>query len=99
MMKGDKIVVTPGMIELGAKEKELNKEFGKQIAEVADKVILIGEKRTIPIKEGLLEKKFKEDNIYVLNDVREAYTLINKLKGKNELYALFENDLPDTYTE
>ena len=99
MMNGDKIVVTPGMIELGAKEKELNKEFGKQIAEVADKVILIGEKRTIPIKEGLLEKKFKEDNIYVLNDVREAYTLINKLKGKNELYALFENDLPDTYTE
>jgi hypothetical protein len=35
----------------------------------------------------------------VLNDVREAYTLINKLKGKDELYALFENDLPDTYTE
>ena len=99
MMDGDKIVVTPGMIELGAKEKELNKEFGKQIAEVADKVILVGEKRTVPIKEGLLEKKFKEDNIFVLNDVREAYKLINKFKGKKELYALFENDLPDTYTE
>ena len=99
MMDGKKVVVTPGMIELGAKEKELNKEFGRQIADVADSVILVGEKRTIPIKEGLIDKKFKEDNIYVLNDVREAYTLLNKLKDKNELYALFENDLPDTYTE
>lgn len=99
MMDGTKIVVTPGMVELGAKEKELNKEFGRQIAKVANKVILIGEKRTKPIKEGLLENKFKEENIYVLNDVRESYKLINNLKGKKELYALFENDLPDTYTE
>lgn len=99
MMDGTKVVVTPGMIELGSKEKELNKEFGKQIADVADEVILIGEKRTKPIYEGLLEKKYNEKKIHVLNDVREAYTLINKLKAKEDLYALFENDLPDTYTE
>jgi UDP-N-acetylmuramoyl-tripeptide--D-alanyl-D-alanine ligase len=99
MMDGTKVVVTPGMIELGPKEEELNKEFGRQIAKVADYVILVGEKRTVPIKEGLLEKKYKEDNIFVINDVRDAYTLINDLKDKKELYALFENDLPDTYTE
>ena len=99
MMDGKKVVVTPGMVELGKKEKELNKEFGRQIADAADVVILIGEKRTLPIKEGLLEKKFKEKNIFVLNDVRDAYTLINDLKDKEDLYALFENDLPDTYTE
>ncbi len=99
LMNGTKVVVTPGMIELGPKEEELNQEFGRQIAKVADYVILVGEKRTIPIKNGLLDEKYNEKNIYVLNDVREAYTLINKLKGKDELYALFENDLPDTYTE
>ena len=100
MMDGMKIVVTPGMIELGKKEKELNQEFGRQISEVADAVILIGKNRTLPIKKGLLEKKYKEKNIYVLNDVREAYTLIEKLKtDKKDVYALFENDLPDTYNE
>ncbi len=99
MMDGTKVVVTPGMIELGSKEKELNKEFGKQIAKVADYVILVGEKRTIPIKDGLLEEKYDENKIHVLNDVREAYTLIKELKDKKDLYALFENDLPDTYTE
>jgi len=99
MMDGKKVIVTPGMIELGKKEKELNKEFGRQIADTVDVAILIGEKQTLPIKEGLLEKKFNEKNIYVLNDVRDAYTLINELKDKEDLYALFENDLPDTYTE
>lgn len=99
-MNGKKVVVTPGMIELGAKEKELNMEFGKQIADVADAVILIGKKRTEPIYEGLIERKFREENIHVLNDVRDAYTLLNDLKDKKkDLYALFENDLPDTYTE
>ena len=99
LMDGKKVVVTPGMVELGPKEEELNMEFGKQIAKVADEVILIGEKRTKPIYTGLVELKFREDHIHVLNDVRDAYTLINNLKDDKDLYALFENDLPDTYTE
>ena len=43
MMPGLKVVVTPGMIELGDKEEELNKEFGKQIATIskADYVVLL----------------------------------------------------------
>jgi len=99
LMDGKKVVVTPGMIELGPKEEELNCEFGKQIADVADEVILIGEKRTKPIYNGLISKKYNKDKIHVLNDVRDAYTLLNDLKDKKDLYALFENDLPDTYTE
>lgn len=99
MMDGTKVVVTPGMVELGEKEEELNREFGRQISAVADKVILIGENRTKPIKAGLKDKKFDEDNIYILNDVRDAYILLDKFKTEDDLYALFENDLPDTYTE
>ena len=41
----------------------------------------------------------KDYKNYISNDVREAYTILNKLKGKKDLYALFENDLPDAYTE
>ena len=102
MMDGLKVVVTPGMIELGDKQEELNRVFGEQISEVADYVILVGEKQTKPIMEGLVDKKFNKDNIYVLNDVRKAYELLNELKQNKpnkDLYALFENDLPDTYTE
>ena len=99
MMDGIKVVVTPGMIELGEKEDYYNKEFGRQIAEVADYAILIGEKKTKPIKEGLLESKFDKEKIIVFNDVRDAYPFIGQLATKNEVYALFENDLPDIYNE
>ena len=99
MMPGIRVVVTPGMIELGEKEAEYNKKFGEQIAEVADYVVLIGENKTKPIKEGLLTKGFDKEKIIVFNDVRKAYSFIGALTGNEEVYALFENDLPDTFNE
>ncbi len=91
MMPGKKKIVTPGMIELGSKEYELNKEFGKQIARVCDEVILVGQKQTEPILEGLNELNYPNDRIHIINNVREAYVLLQKLK-EGETYALFEND-------
>ena len=99
MMPGTKVVVTPGMIELGKKGREANYQFGVQINEVADYVILIGEQQTLPIKEGLLESGYDPKKIHVLNDVRASYPLVLKLKGKEDIYALYENDLPDSYVE
>ncbi len=98
MMPGKHIIVTPGMIEVGAKEDEVNKEFGRQIAESTDEVILIGEEKTKHIYEGLIEKKFPKDKIHILNDVMEAFPLMLKLKDK-ETYVLLENDLPDSFNE
>jgi UDP-N-acetylmuramoyl-tripeptide--D-alanyl-D-alanine ligase len=87
------------MIELGEKEEFYNKEFGKKIADVADKVILVGQKQTKPILEGLKEKKYPDSQIEIINDVKKAYTILNSTKSKKKIYALFENDLPDTYNE
>lgn len=100
MMGGTKVVVTPGMIELGDQQEYYNKEFGKQIAKVSDYVILIGEKITKPIYDGLIEAKYDKDKIHILNNVVDAYPLIRKLKNnKKDIYALFENDLPDSFNE
>ena len=101
MMPGVKVCVTPGMVELGSKENEYNKIFGTQIAKYADYVVLVGEKHSRPIYEGLIEKGFDKEHIIVYNDVREAYKFISALSvnTKNDVYALFENDLPDTYNE
>ena len=98
MMPGKHIVVTPGMIEVGEKEYEVNKEFGRQIAESTDEVILIGEEKTKPIYEGLIEKNYPKNKIHVLNDVMDAFPLMMKLK-ENETYVLLENDLPDSFNE
>ncbi len=98
LMDGKKIIVTPGMIELGEKQYEYNKEFGKHIAGVCDEVILVGKEQTKPIYDGLIEKKYNEKNIYVLNDVKKAFPLIQKLSDNNT-YVLLENDLPDLFNE
>ena len=98
MMPGKHIVVTPGMIELGSEEYQKNKEFGMQIAESADEVILVGKSKTKPIKEGLEEKKFDRKKIHIINDVLDAFKLVQELK-KGETYVLLENDLPDIFNE
>ncbi len=100
MMDGFKVVVTPGMIELGEEEYALNKQFGEYISETADYVILVGKKQTKPIMDGLIAKNYNCDKIRVIQDVKEMFKVINEVKKKDcHTYILLENDLPDIYNE
>lgn len=98
MMPGKKIIVTPGMIELADLQYELNKKFGTYIADVCDEVILVGREQTKPIYDGLIEKKYSVEHIHILQDVKEAFPLMQKLDEGNT-YVLLENDLPDIFNE
>ena len=98
MMPGKKIVVTPGMIELGEKQYEANYNFGTYINDTADYVILVGKNQTKPIYDALVDKKYKKDNLFVINDVKEAFPIINKV-ATTKTYILLENDLPDLFNE
>ena len=94
---GKKLIVTPGMVELGDEEYEANKNFGRQIADVCDYVILVGKERTKPIFEGLVEKKFQQDKIFVVDSLNEATSVFGPLMQYGDV-ILFENDLPDNYS-
>lgn len=98
-MPGLRIVMTPGMVELGDKSYELNKKFGTYMKDSCDVVILVGEKITKPIKDGLKEVKFNDKNIYVVKSTKEAFALVKSLSNGKESYCLIENDLPDIYNE
>lgn len=98
MMPGTKIIVTPGMIELGDKQYELNKKFGTYMAKEADYAILIGQEQTKPIYDGLVEENFSKNKIFILNDVKEAFPLMRQLEN-GDTYVLLENDLPDLFNE
>ncbi len=98
MMPGMKIIVTPGMIELGEEQYNLNKLFGTYIADNVDYVILVGKEQTKPIYDGLISKNFDENKIYILNDVKDAFPLMRKLSD-GDTYVLLENDLPDLFNE
>lgn len=91
-----RVLVTPGMIELGEKTYELNKKLG-EYATKCDYVILVGDKTTKPIKDGMDEQGYK--NYEIVKDVYEAFIKLNTLKqNHNNLIALIENDLTDSYS-
>ena len=94
----ERIIVTPGMVELGEREHELNREFGAAMAGCCDKAILIGRKRSEAIREGLVSEGFSEDSLYVCASLGEATDLLKTLVSPGDT-VLFENDLPDNYTE
>lgn len=93
-----RIVITPGMVELGGGEAEFNRAFGKQMAGCAEVVMLVGRKHTRPIAEGLAEAGFDANNLHVLGSLDEASALLRTM-GRSGDTVLFENDLPDHYTE
>ena len=98
LFNGFKILVTPGMVELGSKQDELNREFGQNAADVCDYVVLVGEKQAVPIKAGLLDKNYDESKIYVASNINDALNHVYALnsQGKKKI-VLLENDLPDNY--
>ena len=99
LMDGTKIIVTPGMIELGCEQYNLNRKFGEYISEVVDYAILVGEKQTKPILDGLLNRNFSKNKIIIVNDIKKVFNIINNMKILNHAYILLENDLPDIYNE
>ncbi|NLC96279.1 MAG: UDP-N-acetylmuramoyl-tripeptide--D-alanyl-D-alanine ligase [Erysipelotrichaceae bacterium] len=96
MMPKKRIIVTPGMIDLGSKQKEVNYDFGYSMKDNIDIAILVGETQTLPIKQGLDDSGFKSDNIYVVKTVKEAFALVYSI-ATNKDTILLENDLPDAF--
>ena len=96
-MDGLRVLVTPGMVELGEKEDALNKEFGKQAAEACDYVALIGANQTAAIHAGLAEAGFPESRILVEEDFKTAMGRIYAMPSEKRKIILLENDLPDNY--
>ena len=93
---GQRVLITPGMVELGAVMESENRALGEFAAAYATDVILVGEARTRPIADGLKAAGFPQERVLVLERVSEAiaWTQNNLASGDTVLYL---NDLPDTY--
>lgn len=92
-----RILVTPGMVELGDRQDALNRDLGEYAATRCDWAVLVGEKQAPPLKEGLLAGGFPEERIYVAATLKEGLNFVNKLPKEGERIVLLENDLPDNF--
>jgi len=95
MFDGTKIVVTPGLVELGAEEEASNYQVGEFIAQYADYAILNSSRGEI-IKKGALSKGMPENKIILAANLKESLEKIAEIEGDKKV-ILFENDLPDNY--
>lgn len=93
LFKGRKIVVTPGLVELGVLEEEENFLLGKSLVGL-DFVILVGETLVLPVKRGYAEGGGDADKITVKPTLAAAQEELKKLLRDGDT-VLFLNDLPD----
>lgn len=97
---GRRIIITPGMIELGDREEEENKRFGEHIGRAdLDLVILVGREQTQPILDGIKStENGKNTDLRMAGSLFEANDILKKYARSGDV-VLYENDLPDMYNE
>lgn len=96
LMPGKRVVVTPGLIDLGEFENKANYEFGKSMLDTTDFVILVGKNQTRFIYKGLKDSGYNMDNVLVVDKINEAFNYVyNNFKPSDTI--LLENDLPDAF--
>ena len=97
MTKGKRIVVTPGMIELGEKQVFHNANFGEHITKTCDIAIIVGQYNREAILEGIKRNpQFSEENTIIVDSFNEAQQKLATILKSGDT-VLYENDLPDTF--
>jgi len=95
---GSRILITPGMVELGPIEAEENRRFGEKAAPVCDYVVLVGAEQTRPIRQGLLDGGFPADKVLTARQAQDVTEFLAGIVRPGDI-LLYENRLPDTYLE
>jgi UDP-N-acetylmuramoyl-tripeptide--D-alanyl-D-alanine ligase len=97
LFEGLKILVTPGMVELGKEQDGCNRRFGRRAAEVCDFVLLVGKRQTQSVAEGLRDGGFPDEKVFAAPTLEWAFEKIAELGAGSPKVILLENDLPDNY--
>jgi UDP-N-acetylmuramoyl-tripeptide--D-alanyl-D-alanine ligase len=88
-----KVIVTPGIVDLGKETSVIHHELGSLIDEICDYVYLVGRnERTIAIESGMKNT----GKIIYLHSLSELWDKLAQLNLENPV-VLLENDLPDNY--
>lgn len=93
--EGRKIVITPGLVELGILEESENYELGKKLVGL-DTVILVGDTLIAPVRKGYLDSGGDSKNLHTVPTLFAAQDMLKGILQSGDT-VLFLNDLPDIY--
>ncbi len=91
-----KILITPGMVELGEKEKEEHERVASIAAQTCDVIGLVASHRMMVMRSELLRNGFPADQLYEFTSFQETRKWLDSYLCAGDA-VLFENDLPDVY--
>ena len=93
---GRRIVVTPGFVELGERQAELNRQFGRDMAKACDIAVVVNLTNREAITQGLTEAGFPAECIHQTASFTEASAFLLRTLTQGDV-ILYENDLPDSF--
>ncbi len=91
-VSGRRVVVTPGMVELGARQATENEAFARAACEVASDIVVVG----LTNRRALLRGVGGLRPVVVVRTRAEAVAWVRAHLGPGDA-VLYENDLPDHY--
>ncbi|MBN1618727.1 UDP-N-acetylmuramoyl-tripeptide--D-alanyl-D-alanine ligase [Candidatus Dojkabacteria bacterium] len=95
-----KILVTPGIYELGEITYKVHETLGAEITKDIDLVVLLGRtedtQQILGLKSGLKSIDYPSDKIVFINDITKCYEIVAQ-RNLMPAVVLLENDLPDIY--
>ncbi len=90
---GRRVVVTPGMVELGRLQRAENRTFAELAARMATDVVVVGRTNRRSLLRGTEEGMA---SVIVMGSRDEAVAWVRRTLGRGDV-VLYENDLPDHY--
>lgn len=91
-----RVLMTPGMIELGDQQFDHNKAAAKMAAGICDLVIIVGVINREALLAGLREANYPEEKTLVVDNRDQAFSAVSSRCSKGDL-VLIENDLGDLH--
>lgn len=92
-VSGRRVVVTPGLVELGGEQREANTRLGEQVAKSGALLIAVGRTNRSALVEGA---RSQGGEVLTVGRRPEAREWVRANLGGGD-GVLWENDLPDTY--
>ena len=88
------MVVSPGIIELGYAQYDINKIAGCEVGNVADVFLIMNEINKDALTEGCISSKENKCQIIYAKSREEQKQILARIIKAGDV-VLFENDLPD----
>jgi len=93
-VEGRRVVVTPGIVELGHRQFEVNQELGRRAAKSADVVVVVGRTNRQALRQGARDNG--SSTVLTVAKRSDATAWVRANLGAGDA-VLYENDLPDHY--